>query len=137
MSEETAFRAAIAADPTDRTTRLVFADWLADRGRDAEAAEVRLAASAVREIDLPALLDDYDWREVFGEGTGGNCDKSRVDACPPGAPVDLTPPTLADVAEVIAAANGENDGADWVGVFRLRDGRYLLATGGCDYTGWD
>ena len=32
MSEEAAFVAALAANPTDKTAALVFADWLDDRG---------------------------------------------------------------------------------------------------------
>lgn len=35
------FEAAIAADPADDTTRLVFADWLDEQGEAAEAAAVR------------------------------------------------------------------------------------------------
>lgn len=89
-----------------------------------------------REITLEQLRTSYDWEEVFGEGGGGNCDQ-QTDACPPGSDVDTTPPKRADVAEVIAAVNGENDESSWVGVFRLNDGRFLVAQGSCDYTGWD
>lgn len=88
------------------------------------------------EITLEELQGSYDWCEVFGEGSGGNTDKV-TDECPPGADVDRTPPNRSDVAEVIAAVNGENDGDDWIGVFRLKDGRFLVAEGSCDYTGWD
>lgn len=131
------FLAAIEADPADRTSRLVYADWLDEHHRHQEAAYHRVLARAVRDVGLPELLDSYDWAEVFGEGTGGNCDKSKVDTCPPGTEMDRTPPSRSDVAEVIAAANGEGDGDEWVGVFRLTDGRFLLASGWCDYTGWD
>lgn len=81
-------------------------------------------------------LDDYDWAEVFGEGGGGNTDKT-TDVCPPGSSVDPTPPMREDVVEIIAMVDGANDEEDWVGVFRLKDGRFCLAYGGCDYTGWD
>lgn len=91
---------------------------------------------AKKEIELTNLKDDYDWREVFGEGGGGNTDK-ETDPCPPGSDIDTTPPNIADVVEVIAAVNGENDGPEWLGVFLLKDGRYLVAEGSCDYTGWD
>ncbi len=90
----------------------------------------------IRDIDLPELLDDYDWCEVFGEGTGGNCD-GVIQVVPPGAKVDSSGVSRAMVVEVIAAVNGENDGDQWVGLFRLNDGRFLVAEGGCDYTGWD
>ena len=90
----------------------------------------------IREIELEALRDDYDWGEVFGEATGGNCD-GTIQVVPPGAPVDSSGVSRAKVIEIIAAVNGENDGPDWVGLFLLDDGRYLVAEGGCDYTGWD
>lgn len=90
----------------------------------------------IKEIDLPDLLNSYDWEEVFGEGSGGNCD-GTIQVVPPGAPVDSSGVSRAMVAEVIATVNGENDGEQWVGLFLLNDGRYLVAEGGCDYTGWD
>ncbi len=91
---------------------------------------------ATKEIELEKLKDAYDWQEVFGEGSGGNCDK-QTDPCPPQSTIDTTPPSIADVVEIIAAVNGENDEYSWVGVFRLADGRYCVAEGSCDYTGWD
>lgn len=91
--------------------------------------------NAVREITIEELLDSYDWQEVFGEGSGGNCD-GTIQVIP-GEDVSSDGVSRNDVVEIIAAVNGENDEQDWVGVFRLRDGRYLIAEGGCDYTGWD
>ena len=44
---------------------------------------------------------------------------------------------LDDVAEVIASHEGEGDGEDWIGVFKLKNGKYGLVIAGCDYTGWD
>lgn len=38
---------------------------------------------------------------------------------------------------MIACVNGENDGQEWVGVFRFNDGRFAVVSAGCDYTGWD
>lgn len=85
------------------------------------------------EITLEELQTSYDWEEVFGEGSGGNCDQT-VEAVD-GTPCDPCP--RADVAEIIAAVNGENDEDEWVGVFRMKDGRFLSAVAACDYTGWD
>ncbi len=90
----------------------------------------------IREIELEELRNSYDWSEVFGEGTGGNC-YGTIQVVPPGAPVDSSGVSREKVVEVIAAVNGENDGDQWVGLFLLDDGRYLVAEGGCDYTGWD
>lgn len=86
-----------------------------------------------KEITLEQLRQDCDWEEVFGEGSGGNCTRD-VDS-QDGTPTDQF--TRANVVEIIAAVNGENDGEDWIGIFRLDDGRVVAATGGCDYTGWD
>lgn len=90
----------------------------------------------VLEVTIEQLLDSPDWAQVFADENWGNVSK-ETQVIPPGAPVDPSAPCRADVAEIVAAVNGENDEADWIGVFRLKDGRYLVAEGGCDYTGWD
>lgn len=85
------------------------------------------------EIDLDTLCADYDWAEVFGEGSGGNCTGDIVS--PDGS--NCSPVARALVKEIYAAVNGENDCDSWCGLFLLHDGRYLAASGSCDYTGWD
>ena len=82
-------------------------------------------------MNLTELREDWDWGEAFAYasdehttavlGWGGDASGFR----------------RADVAEVIAASAGEDDGANWVGVFRLVDGRYAYLEAGCNYTGWD
>ena len=83
------------------------------------------------------ILDDYNWAEVFGEGTGGNC----TPITPNRAPGDKTTPTHTfsreDVVYIGGISEGENDGPDWVVWGRLKDDRWFVARGGCDYTGWD
>lgn len=91
---------------------------------------------ATLEITLDQLRASGDWAEVFADENSGNVSKT-ISLAPPGAPVSDATMTRDDVAEIIAAVNGDNDGPDWLGVFRLKDGRYLVASGGCDYTGWD
>lgn len=54
-----------------------------------------------------------------------------------GCSVTTEPFTRDDIAELIACADGENDGPDWIAVMRLKDGRFAFLTAGCDYTGWD
>lgn len=44
---------------------------------------------------------------------------------------------LDDLAAVVHSATGENDGDEWIAVFRLTDGRFGMLSAGCDYTGWD
>lgn len=67
MTDEAAFRTAIAASPTDATTRLVFADWLDEHARPRDAAlqrvlaqpasdEMRLAFAAVCEREADQLV---------------------------------------------------------------------------------
>lgn len=70
--------------------------------------------------------DDYDWKHVFAYGpTAGQGFYKHPYA------IDTY-----DVAQTLAAANGDNDGPDWVGVFQLFSGDYLTIRAGCDYTGW-
>jgi hypothetical protein len=44
---------------------------------------------------------------------------------------------MEDVKDIIASEAGENDGSEWIGIFLLRNGKYLFLKAGCDYTGWD
>lgn len=43
---------------------------------------------------------------------------------------------IEDVCVVLHLVEGEREGPDWVGVFRLKDGRHFTVRAGCDYTGW-
>ncbi len=81
-------------------------------------------------------LNDYDWAEVFGEGSGGNCTPIIPDAHP-AYTGSLATFSREDVGAIIKMVQGENDGADWVVYGWLKDGRYFVARGSCDYTGWD
>lgn len=44
---------------------------------------------------------------------------------------------LEDIAYVLAALMGENDGPDYHWIVAMKDHTYAYVTGGCDYTGWD
>lgn len=59
MSEETTFLAALRANPDDETVRLVFADWLDERGRC--GGELIRAESAL----AAAPLDSPRWQVAF------------------------------------------------------------------------
>lgn len=82
-------------------------------------------------------LEDYSWAEVFGEGTGGNC----APICPELPPGDHKTSTdtfsREDVAIIYGQVDGENDGPCWIVWGQLKDGRWFMAVGGCDLTGWD
>lgn len=80
-------------------------------------------------------INDHDFAEVFGEGTGGNCTPiipTRI----PGENCSLDGFTREDVAEIKGLVHGENDGDEWAVWGLLNDGRYFIAAGSCDYTGW-
>ena len=87
-------------------------------------------------MTLEELRQDYDWAQVFADENAGNVSKA-ISVAPPGAQVNDAPMTRDDVAEIIASVDGANDEAEWLGVFLLKDGRYLVASGGCDCTGWE
>lgn len=81
------------------------------------------------EDSLPEKIRGYDWYQAFAYAD----DPVAVT----GAHVSTASFDRADVKEVIATSEGEHDGANWVGVFELRDGRFASLSAGCDYTGWD
>lgn len=91
---------------------------------------------------LPELAD-YDWEKAFEyAGVEERADWMSRDgtpnvSCMLGWSGDASGFTREDVAEIIAMSPGENDGPNWIGFFRLRDGRFAFLSAGCDYIGWD
>ncbi|MEK5166186.1 hypothetical protein NYE69_28175 [Paenibacillus sp. FSL R5-0527] len=75
-------------------------------------------------------LNNYNWREAF-EAAGA------PEVVQFAKSVFTAPFNREDVAEIIAISDGKNDGPNWIGVFRLKDGRFGTVDAGCDYTGWD
>lgn len=77
MPEEQSFLDALKASPFDDTTRLVYADWLDEQGRHAEAEYLRLVVALVwpwrdddcmesrRLLQLSEVLPK-EWREAVG-----------------------------------------------------------------------
>ena len=65
--------------------------------------------------EINKILDDYDWKEAHGFASWGS----------------------ADVESIIAMDEGENDGANWLMVVKLKNGKFGFLSAGCDYTGWD
>lgn len=82
-------------------------------------------------------LNNYDWKEVFGEGDGGNCFPIKPNRAPHDKATSLDTFSREDVAEICGLSEGENDERSWVVYGRLTDGRYFAARGNCDYTGWE
>src|SRR4051794_30285744 len=69
MSDEAAFLRAIQADPTDATAKLVYADWLDERGERAKAKYVRAVASWINqpatERRMPTVNVPETWHLLF------------------------------------------------------------------------
>jgi hypothetical protein len=81
-------------------------------------------------MNIEELRANYDWQEAFA------CAMRDELRAVPGYVGSVEPFGVADVAEILATSEGENDGEDWVGAFRLIDGRYAFVSAWCDYTGW-
>lgn len=76
-----------------------------------------------------AVLNDYDWEQVFKYCTSPTYERGCAE-------VDTSGFTRDDVTKVHALVAGDNDGPDWVAVMELSDGRFAYVSAGCDYTGW-
>lgn len=95
----------------------------------------------------PLDPNSYDWRYAFqccgsveGEPENEDYAFNTPDvrhAHPQDTETSLAPFQRADVEEVRAYEEGENDGPDWLCVGKLKDGRWFCLSAGCDYTGWD
>lgn len=96
---------------------------LGDKEALAELREIRQAQG----VKIVPRIDDCDWAESF-----------KYAEAPTAAGGTSVQPGFKreDVAFVVAADDGENDGDDWVAVFLLYDGRFACLRAGCDYTGW-
>lgn len=78
---------------------------------------------------MTSFGNDGDWQHIFEEYAQYPVDvRTRQ---PLGAHYHQK-----HVVEIVAAVDGENDGADWVGLFWMQDGHFLTLRAGCDYTGW-
>jgi hypothetical protein len=81
-------------------------------------------------------LKDYNWEHIFGD------DRDEKYSEGYSAPTHVRTKEQhreyhrSDVAHIIAIEDGENDGDDWLGVFEMTDGKFLVIRAGCDYTGW-
>ncbi len=91
---------------------------------------------------MDARLSSYDWGKAFEccgrEPTSEDWTRDNepeVNAVP-GFTGSVDGFTREEVVEIIALVDGEHDDSDWLGVFRLADGRFACLRAGCDYTGW-
>ena len=116
MSEHTMLHDAMAGHG-----RLIFADWLEEQSRDAEAVLWRRDP-----VELEPFKADYDWRCAIQEAIG---DGYRWFD-------DGEPHLIDDVTFVFACEAGANDEEDWLAVVQRGD-EVLVFYAGCDYTGWD
>ena len=99
MNEEASFISALLADADDRTTLLVYADWLDEQG-DSRAELVRLLAAEKRDWNrLGALLPGLDpiWVRAVRDRIG------------PGCTVRITGGPFAGMVGTITALNPHGD----------------------------
>lgn len=73
-------------------------------------------------------IDTFDWEHIFSYYTRPTHVRKRAKA--------RGMYSREHVASVVAIEDGENDGAEWIGLFKMTDGRWLVVRAGCDYTGW-
>ena len=98
--------------------------------------EVKLLNKDLENGDL-----DYSWREAFGYA--GEPDTyagkdNHPNTCIPGdTRVSMDPIAVKDVALIVDASEGDNDGPNWLCVGVTKDNRWFYLSAGCDYTGWD
>lgn len=78
---------------------------------------------------VATIINDGNWQSAF--------EFSQPPTAVVGQDVSTTLFTLEDIKKVIAVDDGENEEADWIGVFQLKDGRFAFVSAGCDATGWD
>lgn len=85
-------------------------------------------------MEVEQFKQDFDWQAAFRVAwrDTGLGDYDPWDDPPPEKEDD----PIEQVARVVATANGEADGDDWLGVFEMKDGRFAVVRAGCDYTGW-
>jgi len=88
------------------------------------------------ETKLPKEIDDYDWQQIF-EGSDNDAPYTRGPTHVRTKKIVDVHYTRADVVRVIATSDGEADEREWVGLFEMRDGKFVSVRAGCDYTGWD
>ena len=84
-------------------------------------------------------LNGYNWREVFEYAAPSLCEAGHEHGRPEAviaSQIFTTPFTREDVEEIIAICDGARDDDSWVGVFKLKDGRFASIRAGCDYSGW-
>lgn len=103
-----------------------------------EARAVESRCTGAKDETTPTCIQGYDWREAFAYagGGGGGYGSANVRSVV-GKTVDAQPFERTDVAFIVASAEGENDGANWICFGKLYDGRWFSLSAGCDYTGWD
>ncbi len=76
--------------------------------------------------DIKDFQQNYNWQQAFSYARQADNPVTR----------EVRDFSISDVTKIVATDEGENDGPDWVGIFKCGD-VYLYLHAGCDYTGWD
>lgn len=83
-------------------------------------------------MTLDELKADSTWKQAFNA-----CAEDGPPRGVLGYTGSLAPVSINDVREVVAVDDGENEGAHWIGSFRLFDGRFAFLSAWCDASGFD
>lgn len=78
--------------------------------------------------------DCSDWYYVFCYANGTQ--DTPLEVFPGGNTSPAGPFDREDVESIESMVDGENDGASWLFVGKLKDGTWAFVSAGCDYTGW-
>lgn len=82
------------------------------------------------------LAESQDWVQVFLYAMEPE-DCIPLEINDEDREISLAPFTIEDIDEVIFAFQGEPDGAAWVAIVHLDDGRYGYVSAECDSKGWE
>jgi len=81
-----------------------------------------------QQCSVEEIKDSYNWQQAFEVSRSMPCANYNGNS---------TGISVNDIVQVIASDEGAHDVENWLGVFRLLDGRCIFVTAWCDYTGWD
>lgn len=80
------------------------------------------------------VLDDWNWAQVFADESSGNVTKEiTAYGC---SDEEFTREDVVQVLHMYDDSDAQDE-PNFIGLFLLRDGRFLAATGWHDNTGWD
>lgn len=93
-----------------------------------------------KDIPIIRLPNSDEWESGYDWGSELDKKFPNQDAIELGyacAYNDYGPTKEHHITKLTMHQQGQNDGGNWIWCVELNNGTVWLATGGCDYTGWD